>query len=400
MNQDYKLFSDPSKCYGCELCALVCPVSIISMKQDREGFYYPVVTNTDKCIKCKKCELICPEKKRVVQPKEIISFYTGFAKDVITLKKSASGGAATVLSQLFIAQNGIVYGVRYSKDFKSIEYTRVETLEELDTLKGSKYAQSRKFNIFSKIISDLKAGKKVLFIGLPCDVAALYNYTSNKYDGLYTIQLICHGVTSPLVQKQYIENSIMTNNENNIVEFSVRYKHKGWKPYFIFEKYSSGKTQISPFRPTCYGIAFHYLKRPSCNSCRFKVFDKEYGIQADIILGDNHGVNIQSPSYNEWGSSVVISCSAKGEELIKESSDLFFYHKDSSQLISQNLALYKPFPCKPNRKEFADTLATKDLYHACKLPSVIYKEKKIAIENFIHAFLMLFYRPIRKYIKK
>lgn len=35
------------------------------------------------------------------------------------------------------------------------------------------------------------------------------------------------------------------------------------------------------FVDTDYGVAFQYLKRSSCAKCRFKVYDKEYGRQAD-----------------------------------------------------------------------------------------------------------------------
>ena len=43
----------------------------------------------------------------------------------------------------------------------------------------------------------------MLFIGLPCQVAALNNYIKDKKN-LYTVDLICHGSPSPIILEKYI----------------------------------------------------------------------------------------------------------------------------------------------------------------------------------------------------
>lgn len=53
-----KLFSDKENCCGCSACYVVCPVSAIEMKEDTEGFLYPVI-NEEKCLNCKKCLSVC-----------------------------------------------------------------------------------------------------------------------------------------------------------------------------------------------------------------------------------------------------------------------------------------------------------------------------------------------------
>ena len=50
---------DKKECSGCTACIHACPKQCISMEQDNEGFYYPVVDNT-KCIECGLCEKTCP----------------------------------------------------------------------------------------------------------------------------------------------------------------------------------------------------------------------------------------------------------------------------------------------------------------------------------------------------
>lgn len=56
------LFDKKENCCGCTACYVVCPVSAISMKEDEEGFLYPVIDES-KCIKCKKCLSVCSFKQ-------------------------------------------------------------------------------------------------------------------------------------------------------------------------------------------------------------------------------------------------------------------------------------------------------------------------------------------------
>lgn len=370
-----ELFKNKTECCGCELCSQVCPTSIIEMKSDNEGFLYPIIIDPSKCIECHRCIKACPEKKRIISPRTAKAYYSGYSKDEEEIKKSASGGLATELAKSFIDQGGIVYGVHYSSDCLSINYERADTVDALDDFRGSKYAQARKGDVYKKILSDLKQDRRVLFIGLPCDVSSLYNFTRNKYENLYTVELVCHGVTSPLVHFQYIERELK-KEESQMEYFSVRFKKNGWKPYYIRERFENGKEIFKQFRPTAYGIAFHYLKRPSCNTCRFKIFDKSFGLQADVTIGDNHGVEKTSSSYHKWGSSMAITHSDKGELLIASISNKFYIKKENSDIVSHNLALYKPFPIKANRQEFVNAFVNKNIFYACRLNSVRKREFK------------------------
>ena len=49
-------------CCGCSVCMQICPKQCISMKEDEEGFLYPII-NSEDCINCHKCEYVCPLKK-------------------------------------------------------------------------------------------------------------------------------------------------------------------------------------------------------------------------------------------------------------------------------------------------------------------------------------------------
>ena len=396
-----ELFDQKKDCCGCELCSQVCPVSIIKMRQDGEGFFYPMLTDSYKCIGCKRCINICPEKHRIIPHREIIAAYTGYAQKDTDVKFSASGGMCTVISRMVIEHNGIVYGVKYSESCRNISYGRATSLEELEAFRTSKYAQARKDAIYKQILCDLKENKMVLFIGLPCDVAAIYNYTGNRYDNFYTVELVCHGVTSPKVHEQFVLKDISGNN-SSLTEFSVRYKRNGWKPYYVYEKFDNGNVVLRPFAHTSYNTAFTYLKRPSCNHCRFKVHDKEYGFQADMTVGDNHGVLPSSLSYNKWGSSVAFIHSKKGHELIDRIRTSFVVYNETentNELIRQNLAVYMAVPEHKFRKKFSAKFQSEGLEAANKMLCIRIARVKVASINKIKAPLLYIYVKfgLRKY---
>ena len=67
----------------------------------------------------------------------------------------------------------------------------------LDVIAGSRYVKSNAETSYKKCKQLVLEGKKVLFIGLPCQVASFQNYIPVKYhDLIMTIDLICHGSPS------------------------------------------------------------------------------------------------------------------------------------------------------------------------------------------------------------
>lgn len=370
------LYTGKENCSGCEACANVCPVSIIAMRPDPEGFYYPVITDEDKCIHCKRCEAVCPEKhiSAIAGFKE--SAFAGYSKSEDELKSSASGGLATAMSKKFINDGGIVYGVSYGTGCNEILYQRAAEIEGLDGFKTSKYAQSRKYDVYRKVLSDLKADRKVLFIGLPCECNALHLFLGKEYRNLFVCSLICHGPTSPKVHTEYCQ-SLQEEHTGSISEFSVRYKKEGWKPYYIRAKYEDRYEHLEKFAESTYGIAFLYMKRPSCNVCKIKR-EKVY---SDISIGDYHlafGGTVKP--YNPNGVSSCIVHTDKGMDLINGLED-FLIEPVTVKSVLYSEAYYKAIPQRKNRAEFGRVFSESGLEAACGLKSIDRIEKELALKK-------------------
>lgn len=216
----------------------------------------------------------------------------------------------------------MVIGVRWKEDFKGARYTVVEKPEDLVLLKGSKYVdvdRSIHWNgeirsIYSIVGDYLNSGKKVLFIGLGCDVYAVKSFVKRKAicdDGLYTIDLLCGGTTPRNVMEQYV-SWLEDKFKSTLKDFSVRYKKYGWTPMYLRACFKNGKVFTIPFFHSEYGYAFNHMKKESCYNCKYRGTNH----LSDITLGDFWGCNHNSESYNSMGMSSIIVSGEKGYELL------------------------------------------------------------------------------------
>lgn len=363
----FDLYKNKEKCCGCEACVQVCPKGLISMQADAEGFFYPVIIDDTECVNCERCKKVCPLKSSFKKNDRIKYSLGGYSKDENIVRNSASGGLAFTLSTSFINEGGIVYGVRYSKkNIKDVVYCRCETLDQLFPTRASKYVQARKMDVFKHVKEDLSNNKSVLFIGLPCEVAALYHFIGNRTEKLYTVDLICHGPTSLGVHAAFIEELLKDNEKKDVIDFSVRYKKDAWKPYYVHAVFDDHSEYLKKFAETDYEIAFQQLKRPSCSKCRFKVYDKEYGMPADMTIGDYHLAHKGMLQYNRWGSSQVSIHTDKGEyltKIIECKMNLFTISEYNA--VHYNKAFWGVTSERWNRKIFSSLFQKYDLNTAC-----------------------------------
>ena len=131
---------DKAKCCGCDACVQRCPKNCILLKEDGEGFLYPVV-DKDSCVDCGLCEKVCPVLNQGEKRKPL-HVYAAKNEDEEIRKKSSSGGVFTLLAVQVIKNGGVVFGARFNENWEVVhEYS--ETVEGLSAFRGSKYVLSK-----------------------------------------------------------------------------------------------------------------------------------------------------------------------------------------------------------------------------------------------------------------
>lgn len=358
-------------CCGCGLCVQLCPSKALALVRDAEGFYYPEPVQAERCIDCGLCIQRCPT--HLVSHGEAIGdigAWGGYWQDIEKLRASASGGFAAALTEVVLAVGGIVYGAAYADDYMSVSYIRVTDRCQAERLKGSKYTQAVKGDIYERVKHDLEEGQLVLFIGLPCEVYALDLCLGREYDNLYTCDLICHGPSSERMLQDYI--SLLSRRcGGKVTHINTRYKESAARPPYMRVLFDSGESYKDMLYSTEYGIAFQVLKRPYCNRCEFKGGKRK----SDFTIGDYHAVTPGSVVYNELGVSSIIVHTERGVVFLPCVEDVgFFLRPISLDSARNNRALTEPIPRMPNRAIFVALYQRAGLDAACRARSTVVAE--------------------------
>lgn len=338
--------ADKRDCTGCWGCVNTCPKLCITMKTDEEGFDYPIVDEST-CIKCKKCVNACPVlHKEEIQNSPVA--YACFNKDEEIRKKSSSGGIFTLIATNVIEDNGVVFGARFNNLFE-VEHSYVESVEDVKVFRGSKYVQSKIGYTFTEVKKFLENGRKVLFSGTPCQIGGLKSFLGKDYENLICIDIICHGVPSPLAWNKY-KNEI--SNGKKITDVSFRDKTYGWKDYSFRMDFEDGTSYFEKGSENKYirGFIGDIYLRNSCYQCKFKTLHR----QSDLTLADFWGIeNINKQMDDGKGTSFVILNSNKGNKIFNEiKSQIKIQLVNLNEAIKYNKSAIKCSYNNPRRKYF------------------------------------------------
>ena len=309
-------------CSSCAACANVCARSAISMQLDVEGFYRPVI-DAEKCVQCGACERICPWNKPVenpnvadVSPKTVAAY----AKDESVRLLSSSGGIFTVLAERVLHDGGVVGGVAQTAP-TLFGHIIVDNKADLEKLRGSKYVQADVGLVYREVRSLLKAGRKVLFSGTPCQVAGLYAVLGNAAASadLFTVDIVCHGTPSVKVFEKYVREMEKTGN-SALDGVNFRDKSEGWSGYALLHRFRSGKYVSVHHGRSKYMRLFlsRICQNVSCDDCHYRKLPRI----ADITLGDYWGISRYHPEMNDnKGTSVVLLNTTPGSMLFESVAD-------------------------------------------------------------------------------
>ena len=320
---------DINRCNGCMACIEKCPMHCISIEDDI--YSYNAVKDDSICVNCSICEKVCPRNTKI-EKKEPYEWFQGWAEDQIR-KKSSSGGAATCIIRRYIETGGYVASCLFKNGQFLFEITN--DLEVAKRFAGSKYVKSNPIGIYKAIEERLKTDK-VLFIGLPCQVAGLKNYIKND-EKLDTIDLICHGTPSPQLLRKFL-----TEHKIDIMEVEdIKFRDS------ISWGLVKDGIKICPEGTDDYLLTFlgavDYTE--NCYYCDYATFERT----GDITLGDSWGTKYHEEEKN--GISLVLVNSAKGKELLSD-IEMQLMDVDIENAVSENCQLRHPSILKPEREKF------------------------------------------------
>lgn len=363
---------DKAKCCGCNACVQRCPKQCITMYEDEEGFLYPEVDVKD-CIDCGLCEKVCPVLNQC-ESRLPLQVFAAKNKNEDQRLRSSSGGIFILLAEYIIKQGGVVFGARFDKNWE-VEHAYAEAFENLESLMRSKYVQSRIGNTYKEAEQFLKQGRKVLFVGTPCQIVGLKKFLRKDYENLLAVDFICHGVPSPGIWRNYlkeIQTERSGGTEEKAVLFSsqkseslitgINFREKqlggyGWKKFgFVVHTRSlSAGDKNSVLLSSDFGantfmgrfLANLYL-RPSCYQCPAKA-GKSF---SDLTIGDFWGIDkLKSDFDDDKGVGAILVYNKKAVSILNK-LNIELISMSYSEVIESNPSVYKSVILTKRRRLF------------------------------------------------
>lgn len=309
------------KCTACGACQAVCPKKcIFEQMKDDDSWYMGI--DEEQCIKCNLCKCVCPNEKfpELYTPQK--SFAAWAFSDEIH-RNAASGGVVSSIYEYAVFQNMYFAGVKLNNKFEA-KYEISNDISAIAEYRNSKYTFSHMGNIYQEVEKVLAYGSDVIFVGLPCQVAAMRNYIDMKeHTGtMYTIDLVCHGTPPPIYLQQHIEyiagkigkmpqKCFFRDAKFNTSNYAYTlYMHNSEKP--IYKKYVN--------EDDTYQIGYHkaLIYQEVCYRCKYAQRNRA----GDLTLGDYSGLGSMAPyKHKRKKVSCLIINTEKGKHLIDKLQD-------------------------------------------------------------------------------
>lgn len=352
---------EKAQCNGCRVCGDICPANAISFKADiLDGFAYPVVDAT-RCVDCHLCEIKCAQAQEYLHVNRLEpEVYAAWSNDDEKRLLCTSGGMFWELAKWIVENGGAVIACRYTDDYRGAYHDIATSLEDLIPLCGSKHVQSDTTGIFSRTKSALNSFPYVLFVGSPCQVAALYLFLGNEPENLYTADFICNSINSPKAQAKYIDQ-LASDYGSKVVFSRAKDKRFGWNNFGSSARFENGQEYYASRDEDLRVVGYHkghLFVRSSCYECKYKRIPRN----ADVTLADFWGIkpDERNPKMEE-GTSLVMINSQKGKDFFdKVSTHIGFYKKDFESALAGNPAILKSAQASGRSEAAFAALATEN----------------------------------------
>ena len=353
------------------------------MQDDSYGELHPVVDN-QACVQCGLCQKVCPNN-HLQEFNYPLACYASWITDKPKRRICASGGIGTIMSEYIIDNcKGVVIGSRYNDDMTPV-MTYTEQIEELERFKGSRYVQS-KFLVetYNQIKIFLKSGRKVMFVGTPCQVAGLKGFLRKDWDNLITVDLICHGCSPTSYLKDEVSYICKQNhlaeisdirfrgNDGNNFTFSLWGKVKLLPKGRRCSYYQTETTKRLYYKRACTsyylaGFLLGVTLRDNCYQCPYARPERI----SDITIGDFIGLGKQKPfNYSKINVSSVMVNTEKGktfyDKVSEAKKELVNIMRDYSERLEYKPSLVEPFAKHPLASVFREEYLKEGYIHASR----------------------------------
>ncbi len=271
-------------------------------------------------------------------------------KNINIRMNSRSGGFFTALSDFVLNHGGVVYGCILTDTFEVV-HVRADNKSTRDAMRGSKYVQSRMDDVFARVKKDLEDGQRwVLFTGTPCQVSGLKGFLQKNYERLILADILCHGVASPKIWRQYLSWQEKQNGKCTAVDFRNK-KDFGWADHVETLRFGDKTVNSQVFTFIYYG---HWALRPCCYQCPFRSLHRE----GDVSMGDYWEIDRAYPGFNDnKGVSLVFVNNDKGKKIFDAVKDELEWEQTKLE-DSIRPSMLHPFPEPEERvlfwKDFLD----------------------------------------------
>ena len=394
--QPLEMITEPEKCTGCGVCRNLCPHHALRMETDAEGFLSPVI-DPQRCTGCGVCRKRCPQNSPpLLERAEVPAAYACWNLNGEQRRCSSSGGMFTVYAEQILDRGGVVFGAGFDAE-QNVLFCAARTREELAQLRCSKYVQADTHEIYRRVKEVLDAGQEALFTGTPCQVAGLYAFLNGDRPNLYTCDLVCHGVPSPLFYRKWLD---YLKQKFGGPILSVNMRAKGLHTSNMAIEFQTG----SPPKDLTFSwrdkdiefLGWAFLTNLSLRKCCFAcpyIKTPRYG---DVTLGDFWKLGKLGREEGEKGKGISLNLinSEKGRVLLSEAQKrVRLIERTFSEAASGNLTLREHTSQHPKRDIFVADTAAYDYETLLRkyrkdLLRLRWKRMKMRVKRFLRRFLI------------
>jgi len=340
-------------CVGCGMCLAICSTNAVNLRNS-EGV---VTVNFDysHCNKCNQCIKTCPALSNFYREKtktsdalgRIEKIFFGYSTDDNIRYHAASGGVVTSLV-LHMLKHNIVDKVLVTKiDGFTIAPILTDDENDVMSAQGSIYFKTFSLRILKKLLFNLKKGKRICIVGLPCQISALKKVLEGFEGMLYFIGLMCNHVN----EIWYLQSIINKYLPKNAKPLAIGPRKDGWPgetKIFFKSNNRFGEVVISQSKFLGVLPSLNISSPVGCLLCT-----DHFASSADIVTAD--AWHPRFIGKNSLGVSIIIARTLKGLRLIEAAiKDEALYAEKANLrdlLIAQGFHLVEAIHYAPLRQK-------------------------------------------------